>query len=217
MSINYKMSFVNSFCVPFVSIIQKYLKVSEKEALDFVVKGVESYANTTKTCEYIYLRSPKKGYRCESSIDKKSDKFCSKHMKKGTEEKKKVVKKKETTEKVRTKKNKEVTEFKDSLQSYIDKQKSIPLIKVCRNKYGNYQQLDSDFIIDPVTKEVIGLQKEDRVEDLTKQDIEKCLTINLKYRLPLSLSEEREHVEQTNDVHDEEFDEDEEDCYEDDE
>jgi hypothetical protein len=217
MPINNKMSFVNSFCVPFVSIIQKYLKVSEKEALDFVVKGVESYTNTTKTCEYIYLRSPKKGYRCESSIDKKSDKFCSKHMKKGTEEKKKVVRKKENIEKVRTKKNKEVTEFKDSLQSYIDKQKSILLIKVCRNKYGNYQQLDSEFIIDPVTKEVIGLQKEDRVEDLTKENIEKCLSMNLKYRLPLSLSEEREQVETTNDVPEEDFDEDEDDCYEDDE
>lgn len=212
------MSFVNSFCVPFVSVIQKYLKVSEKEALDLVLEGVKSYAKTTKTCEYIYLRSPKKGHRCESSIDKKSDKFCSKHMKKGTEEKKKVVKKKETTEKVRTKKNKEVTEFKESLQSFINKQKSVPLIKVCRNKYGNYQQLDSDFIIDPVTKEVIGLQKEDRVEDLTKNDIDKCLAMNLKYRLPLSLSEEREHIESTNDViEQEDFDDDEDDCYEDDE
>lgn len=212
-----KMSFVNSFCVPFVSVIQKYLKVSEKEALDLVVEGVKSYANTTKTCEYIYLRSPKKGHRCESSIDKKSDKFCSKHMKKGSEEKKKVVKKKETSEKVRNKKNKEVTEFKESLQSYINKQKSVPLIKVCRNKHGNYQQIDSEFIIDPVTKEVIGLQKEERVEDLTKKDIEKCLEMNLKYRLPLSLSEERESIETNDVVEQEEFDDDEEDCYEDDE
>lgn len=213
------MSFVNSFCVPFVSVIQKYLKVSEKEALNLVIEGVKSYTNSSKTCEYIYLRSPKKGHRCENSIDKKSDKFCSKHMKKGTEEKKKVVKKKETTEKVRTKKNKEVTDFKESLQSYINNQKTIPVIKVSRNKYGNYQQLDSEFIIDPVTKEVIGLQKDDKVEDLTKEDIEKCVELNLKYRLPLSLSEEREVIESSSNNEEEEdwVEEEDDDCYEDDE
>lgn len=212
------MSFVNSFCVPFVSVIQKYLKVSEKEALNLVIEGVKSHINSSKTCEYIYLRSPKKGHRCESSIDKKSDKFCSKHMKKGTEEKKKIVKKKETTEKVRTKKNKEVTDFKESLQLYIDNQKTTHVIKVSRNKYGNYQQLDSDFIIDPVTKEVIGLQKEDKVEDLTKKDIEKCVEMNLKYKLPLSLSEEREVIESSSNNDEEEFIEDDvDDCYEDDE
>ena len=204
------MSFVNEFCVPFVSVIQKYLKVSEKEAMKYVIEGVKSYNNAAKTCEYIYLRSPKKGERCDNSIDKKSDKFCSKHMKKGTEEKKKVVNKKETTEKIKTKKNKETVEFNETLQNYIDKQKSVPLIKVSRNQYGNYQQLGSDFIIDPVTKEVIGLQREDKIEDLTKDDIDKCMEMNLKYRLPLSLSEEvkitgtMSQDEETSDCDDEE-------------
>jgi len=170
-----------------------------------------------KICEYIFQRSPKKGEKCGSKVDKNSEKFCSKHIKKENEKVKPVVEKKvKVVEKIKTQKRVKSQELSQKLSVFVENavshNRGSPFIKVERNKHGNYQCLDekiSKFVIDPQTLEMIGIQRDDgSIEELSKSDIDICKELGYNFKLPLSLSsatnqqDEEKRVEEDNDTDD---------------
>jgi hypothetical protein len=174
-------------------------KKSKKREEEKVEKGEKKQRKkqikTDKICEYIFQRSPKKGVKCTSCVDKKSEQFCSKHINKDMTKVKKIVEKKvKTVEKVRTQKYVKSSELSTCLKALVEK--SVAMIRVERNSFGNYQCLDEkikNFLIDPVSLEMIGIQNEDgKISDLSKSDIELCKELGYLFRLPLNLSEKKE-------------------------
>jgi len=168
--------------------VKKSEKVEKKKA-----EHIEE--NTGKVCEYIFVRSPKKGQKCSSRIDKKSEHYCSKHIKKpeekdDTKAEKKVNKK--PADKIKTEKTKAMNQLSESLKNFIDNKKTTQ-IRIERNKHGNYECVDEKLcglLVDPVTLEVFGTQDESgRINELTRDSIALCKEVNLLYKLPLSLSQ----------------------------
>jgi hypothetical protein len=149
-------------------------------------------------CEYVYVRSPKKGERCCFNVDKKSDKYCSKHLKKDSEkaeqkEDKKV--KKKPVEKIKTEKTKRINEFSEKLQSLITSK--TPIIKIERNSGGYYVMCGTRIVINPSNLEAYARLKEDNdneLEELQKTDVEYCKENNIKYTLPSNLSSEENNT-----------------------
>lgn len=171
---------------------KKSVKNTEKKKK--AEKEVED-SNDEKVCEYIFVRSPKKGQKCSSRIDKKSEHYCSKHIKKHEEKddvktNKKINKK--PVDKIKTEKTKAMNQLSETLKNFIDNKKTTQ-IKVERNKHGNYECVDEmlcGLLVDPVTLEVFGTQDESgRVNELTRENIALCKEANLIYKIPLSLSQ----------------------------
>lgn len=160
-------------------------------------KRKKNVCDDGKICEYMFQRSPKKGEKCGSRVDKNSEKFCSKHIKKENEKVKPVVEKKvKVVEKIKTQKRVKSQELSQKLSVFVENavshNRGSPFIKVERNKHGNYQCLDeriSKFLIDPQTLDMIGIQKDDGgIEELSKSDIDICKELGYNFKLPLSLS-----------------------------
>jgi hypothetical protein len=193
----------------------KSLKQHEKKS-EKGRKKRENNENKTE-CEYIFQRSPKKGVKCTCKVDKTSDKYCSKHIKKDNDKVKLVVEKKaKVVEVIKTQKRMKVQELKGLLKDYVDKQKDTPFIRVERNKFGNYQCVDDtlkNLLIDPQTLEVFGKQKEDGgIQELTKSEIEMCKEHGYMFKIPVNLSDGKTNdefdKEESADVHNEETDDD---------
>lgn len=180
--------------------IMKESREENKESKENKESVKKSKKTTTKSrkkskpeiiCEYIYVRSPKKGERCSSLVDKKSTKFCSKHISKETdkqETKDDKKDKKKTVEKIKSEKTRKMNDMSEKLQSFINS--SIPLIKIERNNDGLYLLQDTRIIINPSTLEAYGyLNDENNSVELRKNDIEMCKELNIKYQLPSNLSD----------------------------
>jgi len=174
---------------------QKKKSVKKSEKVEKKKKAEHIEENTGKVCEYIFVRSPKKGQKCSSRIDKKSEHYCSKHIKKpeekdDTKAEKKVNKK--PADKIKTEKTKAMNQLSESLKNFIDNKKTTQ-IRIERNKHGNYECVDEKLcglLVDPVTLEVFGTQDESgRINELTRDSIALCKEVNLLYKLPLSLSQ----------------------------
>jgi hypothetical protein len=174
---------------------QKKKSVKKSEKVEKKKKAEQIEENTGKVCEYIFVRSPKKGQKCSSRIDKKSEHYCSKHIKKpeekdDTKAEKKVNKK--PADKIKTEKTKAMNQLSESLKNFIDNKKTTQ-IRIERNKHGNYECVDEKLcglLVDPVTLEVFGTQDESgRINELTRDSIALCKEVNLLYKLPLSLSQ----------------------------
>lgn len=59
---------------------------------------------------------------------------------------------------------------------------SIPTVAIRRNKYGNHEHPDTNFVFDKKTKKAIGKQKDDgTIEDLTEDDIDLCNQWKFQY------------------------------------
>ena len=59
---------------------------------------------------------------------------------------------------------------------------SIPTVAIRRNKYGNHEHPETNFIFDKKTKKAIGKQNEDgTIEDLTEEDIDVCNQWKFQY------------------------------------
>ena len=53
--------------------------------------------------------------------------------------------------------------------------KSIPNIVIRRNKFNNFEHLDTNLVFDNSSKKVIGKQNiNGNIDDLTEEDIDKC-------------------------------------------
>jgi len=185
---------------------KKSVKSTEKKKKDEKETRKEEDSNDEKICEYIFVRSPKKGQKCSSRIDKKSEHYCSKHIKKHEEKddvktNKKINKK--PVDKIKTEKTKAMNQLSETLKNFIDNKKTTQ-IKVERNKHGNYECVDEmlcGLLVDPVTLEVFGTQDESgRVNELTRENIAICKEANLIYKIPLSLSQVYKDKENDDDV-----------------
>lgn len=164
-------------------------------------------------CEYVYVRSPKKGERCCFNVDKKSDKYCSKHLKKDSEkveQKEDKKAKKKPVEKIKTEKTKRINEFSDKLQNLITSK--TPLIKIQRNSGGYYVMQGTRIVINPSNLEAYARLKEEKdneLEELGKTDVEYCKENNIKYTLPSNLSSDENmssSKNKENDVEEEDID-----------
>lgn len=184
---------------------QKKKSVKKSEKVEKKKKAEHIEENTGKVCEYIFVRSPKKGQKCSSRIDKKSEHYCSKHIKKpeekdDTKAEKKVNKK--PADKIKTEKTKAMNQLSESLKNFIDNKKTTQ-IRVERNKHGNYECVDEKLcglLVDPVTLEVFGTQDESgKINELTRDSIALCKEVNLLYKLPLSLSQIDDEKNKNND------------------
>jgi len=111
-----------------------------------------------------------------------------------------IVKPKQITKS--TKKNPIV---KKQVISNIIANKSSIIIK--RNNYNNYEHSDTGFVFDNTTNIVIGKQLNDKVVDLTKDDILKCKQYNFSYKIPFNLDQ---HSKQKIELKDRELDDDDE-------
>jgi hypothetical protein len=66
---------------------------------------------------------------------------------------------------------------------------SIPVIQIVKNKYGNYEHIESGLIFNKNTKTVIGKQHSDgQILDLTLSDIDICNKYKFSYNLPENLN-----------------------------
>lgn len=104
-----------------------------------------------------------------------------------SEELKEGEEKKKTTSKSRSKKKIPVI-----LQKIVH---NADTLNIRRNVFGNYEHIDTGFIFDEATQEVIGKQSENLdphsspiIEPLTEEDIEKCKEYNFAYRTPETIS-----------------------------
>ena len=65
---------------------------------------------------------------------------------------------------------------------------SIPTVAIRRNKYGNHEHPDTNFIFDKKTKKAIGKQNEDgTISELSSEDINLCNKHKFSYLIPNNL------------------------------
>jgi hypothetical protein len=84
---------------------------------------------------------------------------------------------------------------------------SQPVFNIRRNKFNNYEDINTGFVFNNLSKKVIGKQNSDgTISDLTKEDINICNKYKFKYVLPNNLDKNT----RTEDVKVEELDEEEE-------
>jgi len=88
---------------------------------------------------------------------------------------------------------------------------SIPVLNIRRNKFNNYEDINTGFVFNNLTKKVIGKQSENgAILELTKEDINICNKYKFTYELPSNLDKNT----RVDDVKVEELDEEEEDIAE---
>ena len=88
--------------------------------------------------------------------------------------------------KKRTKKNKKELKTPPVIKKI---NASIPAIQIRKNKFGNYEHVDTSFIFNKHTKKVIGMQHSDgQIIELTHSDIDLCNKYKFSYNLPENLN-----------------------------
>jgi len=68
---------------------------------------------------------------------------------------------------------------------------SIPAIAIRRNKFGNFEHLESHLVLDKESETVYGKQQHDgSVSTLTDEDIDVCKKYKFKYKIPNNLDKD---------------------------
>jgi hypothetical protein len=173
--------------------------------------------DTSSVCAYEFKKGKNIGTTCTAKSCPDTA-YCRKH--KTQEDKESSVVKKESVPKAKKEtlvsKNKKAT-LKEKETSVVKKlNESKQQLVLVRNKYDNYEHVETHFVFDKSTKEVYGRQVESVVEPLTTEDIELCSKYNFKSRLPQTLTsnDDEDDVEE-DDVEEEEEEEEEDDVEED--
>lgn len=110
--------------------------------------------------------------------------------------------------KTKNKKNKTNFSLIDKIREKVEKN----IIKVSKNRFGNFTHSETNFIFDKNTKSVIGKQQKDgTVKSLTGKDIEDCKYYNFSYIVPTDLNDEESKVKYSNTLKEELGDNDEKD------
>jgi len=74
-----------------------------------------------------------------------------------------------------------------------------------KNKCGNYEHSETQFVFDPQTKEVFGKQVGDEVQPLRLSDIELCNQFGFKFKMPEKFDDDVVEIEaEISDVEDDE-------------
>ena len=88
-------------------------------------------------------------------------------------------------------KKKHIAKMYNKTVSNINKLKQgIIKFKVARNKYSNFQHIDSNLIVDMKTNRVIGVQKESAVVELSLEDMDMCRKFNIQFNIPRTIFSE---------------------------
>ena len=110
----------------------------------------------------------KKGKKCSGTKNELISRLVSKPVVKKTKKKKKELKTPPVIKKINA---------------------SIPAIQIRKNKFGNYEHVDSGLIFNKHTKKVIGKQHSDgQIIELSHSDIDLCNKYKFSYNLPENLN-----------------------------
>ena len=109
---------------------------------------------------------------------------------------------------VQQEEKKQEEEKKPVVNSIVRKISStVPLVNIRRNKFNNYEDVNTGLVFDNLSKKVIGKQNDDgTVRELTKEDINICNKYKFPFVLPMNLDKNTRN----DDVKVDELDEDEE-------
>lgn len=173
--------------------------VKEEKKTKSKPKAKSTEQKEVSNCSYEFKKGKNIGSKCSAKAAD-GTLFCKKHSAGQSEKTEAPAKRKKATP---------VEEIKTEVAKSIDEKKEKFVLR--RNEHGNYEHPTTHFIFDKNTKEVIGKQVGDIVEQITAEDIETCRLNSFKYVLPKNLKngEKQEEVEEE-DVEDEEEEEEEE-------
>lgn len=171
------------------------------------------------TCPFLLKTGKNKGEKCGSKVYQNND-FCKRHLPKTVENETST----ENTHTNETNETKEIKEekpiklkekkVKDSKEKEKPKKKEKPVIKdepsinhkiyetfklsAKRNQYGNYV-LENDLVVEPgPDRIIIGRQFEDKIIDISIEDIDFCKIHGLMYKEPINMyfrNNENEKIE----------------------
>lgn len=155
---------------------KKVIKSNDKKIVDTPIfdKNTNNELNQTDLSQYKKTELQdicrQRGLKCTGTKDQLIGILLGKEIISDTPKKEAPSKKIEVSKKVTS------TPVAQKLTS------SIPTVAIRRNKYGNHEHPDTNFIFDKKTKKAIGKQNEDgTIEDLTKDDIDVCNQWKFQY------------------------------------
>ena len=170
------------------STVSSDLKVVQKESAPkraSRAKPSSESSENVKNCSYIFTKGKKINEHCTSKACENSE-VCKKHKEKEGKEKveKKAPKAKKTSD-PKEDESKVVKKLNDAK----------PLLSLKKNKYGNFEHSATKFVFIEATKEVYGRQTENGVVNLTSEDIEECKKLQFKFKIPTTLTGNKEKLE----------------------
>jgi hypothetical protein len=141
------------------------------------------------TCPFLLKTGKNKGEKCGSKVYQNSE-FCKRHLPKSetletdnTKQEKTPVKSKEKKE-TKEKKTKPVIKETPSINHKIYETFKL---SAKRNQYGNYV-LENDLVVEPGPDRIIlGRQFEDKIIDISIEDIDFCKLHGLLYKEPINM------------------------------
>lgn len=68
------------------------------------------------------------------------------------------------------------------------------VIKITKNKYGQFHHKETGLIFDSMTKRVIGKENNGAIDKLSRKDIEICKNFKFQYKLPETIEDDRTDV-----------------------
>ena len=152
------------------------------------------------TCPFALKTGKNKGEKCGSKVYQNNE-FCKRHLPKSEVPETENTKQEKTPVKSKEKKEPKVKEPKEPKEPKEKKTK--PVIKEApsinhkiyetfklsakRNQYGNYV-LENDLVVEPGPDRIIlGRQFEDKIIDISIEDIEFCKLHGLMYKEPINM------------------------------
>jgi hypothetical protein len=152
------------------------------------------------TCPFLLKTGKNKGEKCGSKVYQNSE-FCKRHLPKSETLETDNTKQEKTPVKSKEKKVKEEKPEKEKKETKEKKTKSViketPSINhkiyetfklsAKRNQYGNYV-LENDLVVEPGPDRIIlGRQFEDKIIDISIEDIDFCKLHGLLYKEPINM------------------------------
>ena len=163
---------------------------------------------SSSTCTYVLKKGKNKGQLCGIKT-KTGNVFCKKHSVDEKDEDKTIENQLETSNEIienkiienkiienkiikktskKTIENQLETSKKTSKKQELEPSSLVKIYDIIklsakRNIYGNYE-LDNGLIVHPINKDIIGRQSEDKIIDISIEDIDFCKMNGLRYNEP---------------------------------
>ena len=187
------MSYLQSFdniVRSYISVVSKKYKISESDLIDLWT-GNSSSSTSSNQPDPLLMKMTKK----------ELEQLCKTRNLKVTGTKTELIERlMETNSK---------TDKTDLTQTSITKKlvEKIPKIEIKKNKFGNYEHLETSLVFDNNAQKIYGKQNPDgSISDLTPEDIDLCNKYKFSYVIPMNLDKKLN----INDVKVDELDEEEE-------
>jgi len=177
---------------------EKELKINN---VSKVAKPVVEAVVSKNVCAHVFLKGAKEGQHCSSKPVADSI-YCKTHktqMEKKGNPKEKVQKPKakkqgETEEKKSQFVDKTIVSKVDTQAEVIKKLKApdAKITPIRKNQYGNYENMETRLVFNPISHKVIGKQLENgNVAQLTLTDLELCKQKNFSYEAPVNIENDK--------------------------